>query len=200
MEQEVLIRSGGITLEGRYEELGSGIASLIAHPHPLYGGNMHNSVVLTMRDAFWERGISTLRFNFRGVGFSEGSFDQGVGEREDVYAAMDFLKGAGNHTLYLAGYSFGARVIVSLKFKEILPRAIILVSLPVAFMPVEGSEVEDIPLIIITGDRDEISPYPSLQELFGKRPNTRFCLIRGADHFYWNKEAELLRAILENLW
>lgn len=199
MEKEVQIAVEDIVLEGRYEDLGSKKAAVIAHPHPLYGGNMHNNVVLTLKEAFLQKGISTLRFNFRGVGLSEGSHGQGIEEQKDIYGALKFLKEKGNEVIYLAGYSFGARVIVSCKFHDVMPLSLVLISLPVAFMPVDKNDLPDIPSLIITGEVDDIAPYNMLRELFKDRKNAKLLLIKGADHFYWGKEQELYQSLIENL-
>ena len=83
---------------------------VISHPHPLYGGEMRNQVVGLIQEVFAGKGWTTLRFNFRGVGRSQGEYDEGVGEQEDVRAAVRYLKELGVEEIFLAGYSFGAWV------------------------------------------------------------------------------------------
>src|SRR5579884_3350027 len=83
------------------------LAAIVCHPHPLYGGTMHNRVVFHAAKAFGELGWPVLRFNFRGVGASTGSFGNGIGEQEDARAAVDFLE---RDRVVMAGFSFGSRV------------------------------------------------------------------------------------------
>lgn len=199
MEQEVQILLEDIALEARYENCGGKKGAVIAHPHPLYGGNMHNNVVLTIKEAFLEKGISTLRFNFRGVGNSQGFFGEGIEEQKDIYGAIKFLEEKGHNLIYLAGYSFGARVIVSCKFNEIVPAAFVLVSLPVAFMPVDKIDLPDVPILVITGELDDIAPYDKLKDLFKGHKNSKLLPIKGADHFYWGKEQGLYQTLIQNL-
>ncbi|HOJ43284.1 MAG TPA: CocE/NonD family hydrolase, partial [Syntrophorhabdaceae bacterium] len=87
---------------------------VICHPHPLYGGSMNNNVVNALENGFYERGFTTLKFNFRGVGRSEGVYDEGIGEMDDVICAVNFLKETlkDNASILLAGYSFGAWVSI----------------------------------------------------------------------------------------
>ncbi len=128
---EVFIPCGGIRLEGRLEEAAGPRAALIAHPHPLYGGDMDNPVVVALARAFREAGYSVLRFNFRGVGRSEGAHGGGGPEREDLAAAREWLRGRGAVEILGAGYSFGARVLAGAPegFSGLL-----LVSPPVALL------------------------------------------------------------------
>ena len=88
-EKHVTFRSGELTLEGLIAKPGGGApAAVVCHPHPLYGGSMYNNVVEAILEALWQRGFATLRFNFRGVGASEGEHSGGVGEGDDAKAAM----------------------------------------------------------------------------------------------------------------
>ena len=110
MEEKVCIRSGDLELEGLFESGRTTRGAVITHPHPLYGGNMHNPVVDAIRRAYRMKGVATLRFNFRGTGESEGQHDNGVGEQDDVLAALSFLTESGFQPVDVAGYSFGAWV------------------------------------------------------------------------------------------
>ena len=108
MEEKVTFLAGGLRLEGLLFEGNSDNGVVITHPHPQYGGDMYNPVVEATADAYRKAGWTTLRFNFRGSGQSEGSFDQGRGEQLDVLAAISYLQERGCHETDLAGYSFGA--------------------------------------------------------------------------------------------
>ncbi len=106
-------------------------AVVVCHPHPLYGGDMYNNVVSVICQALAQESIATLRFNFRGVGRSEGNHEEGVGEQDDVVAALDFLQssdGVDKGRLGLAGYSFGTRVVMPVALRDSRVRAVALVS------------------------------------------------------------------------
>ena len=110
MEEEVSIPGPGITLEGRLSSGAAPGGAVITHPHPLFGGDMANNVVLTAVRALAARGMSALRFNFRGVGRSTGAYGGGIEEADDVVAALAFLKSRTPGPHYVVGYSFGAAV------------------------------------------------------------------------------------------
>src|SRR5271170_1163538 len=113
-EIQVSFRSGDLTLEGLFANPGANApAVVVCHPHPLYGGSMHNNVVEAILAAMWQAGYATLRFNFRGVGVSEGEHEGGPGEADDAAAAMSFLlaqPGVRKENAAMTGYSFGAMV------------------------------------------------------------------------------------------
>ena len=110
MEENITIESGSCRLEGYWQAGAAGNAVVITHPHPLYGGTMSNPVVETIQGAYQKCGYSTLRFNLRGVGRSQGHFDNGRGERDDVRAAIAYAEKMKVTAIDLAGYSFGAWV------------------------------------------------------------------------------------------
>src|SRR5260370_6743333 len=116
-EKQVAFRSGDVTLEGRLANPGGDApAAVVCHPHPMYGGSMFNNVVDAILSAMWQLEYSTLRFNFRGVGASEGEHDGGIGEADDAASAMAFLlsqPGVRKDDAVMAGYSFGAMVAVN---------------------------------------------------------------------------------------
>ena len=103
-ENSVMFESGGLKLEGLLDRARGDAGVVIAHPHPQYGGSMHNNVVESLVKAYGKAGFTTLRFNFRGVGRSEGHYDGGVGEQQDVSGAVAYLKDLGMTTIHLAGY------------------------------------------------------------------------------------------------
>jgi uncharacterized protein len=182
IEGVIYFTSDGLRLAGAFARTAGSRGVIIAHPHPLYGGDMDNPVVLAIRQAYRHRGFSTLRFNFRGVGASAGRFDNGVGERADVQAAMAWAAGLGITDLDLAGYSFGAWVNAGIAASC---RRMVMVSPPVAFMDFGPPVAIERLGLIVTGGRDEIAP-PDM--IAGYRsawnPQAAFEVIPEADHFY----------------
>jgi alpha/beta superfamily hydrolase len=201
MEEAVSIPGPGITLEGRLSMGAAPGGAVITHPHPLFGGSMANNVVLTAVRALAARGMSALRFNFRGVGRSTGTYGGGIDEAEDVAAALAFLKSRIPGPHYVVGYSFGAAVAGRALLKGLSVDGAIYVAPPIAFMDL--SFLPRVPglRLIIVGDRDELCPLPSLQALmaesqpsFGETP-AEVRVIEGADHFFGDGEAELFRVL-----
>ena len=192
METSTVFISGGYEIEGRLTEGSQPGAVVITHPHPLYGGDMHNNVVDTVSYAYQKNGYTTLRFNFRGVGGSQGSYSDGIGEQEDVRAAVSYLAHIGARQIDLAGYSFGAWVN-ALSVKNGLRVAnMIMVSPPVAFIDFKSiSELGGLRLIV-TGSRDDIAPADMVEKLYPAwNPNAKFEVIHGADHFYGGYQDKL---------
>ncbi|HMK64856.1 MAG TPA: alpha/beta fold hydrolase, partial [Thermodesulfobacteriota bacterium] len=144
--------------------------AVISHPHPLYGGDMDNYVVSLLGQAFGRLGWSTLIFNFRGVGRSEGVFDQGRGEQQDVLSALAFLKNLGMQDIVLAGYSFGAWVNAQAAGMEPDLIASLLVSPPLAMLDFSFVKDDSKTKLIICGDRDEFCPSADLNKLIQEWP------------------------------
>ena len=107
-EKPVSLISNAFKLEGLFRSVPGEKATVITHPHPLYGGSMHNNVVESLMRAYLGAGYSTLRFNFRGVGGSQGEYDHGRGEQQDAKSAIRHLSEMGKKVIALAGYSFCA--------------------------------------------------------------------------------------------
>ncbi len=183
-EKPITFTSDELQIEGLMYAAGpKGV--VVTHPHPLYGGNMHNAVVETILQAFQDQGFSTLRFNFRGVGSSQGSYDNGIGEVQDIREAMNCLVQNGADKLYLTGYSFGAWVNAHLSPQETRDAPLIMVSPPVAFMDFENLKPLPNLKLVITGSRDKIAPDPMVREqMAGWNTAARLEIIPGADHFY----------------
>jgi alpha/beta superfamily hydrolase len=182
IEERIDFTSGGLRLVGALARTAGSKAAIITHPHPLYGGDMDNPVVLAIQQAYLRQGFSTLRFNFRGVGASEGRFDNGVGERADVQAALAWAAGRGLTDIDLAGYSFGAWVNAGIAAGC---RRMVMVSPPVAFMNFEPAVAIERLSLIITGGRDEIAPAEMIDRWrVGWNPAADFEVIPRADHFY----------------
>jgi len=196
-EEKVFLEVDGLKIEGMLGSLPGEQGVVISHPHPLYGGSMHNSVVKTVAQAYREQGYSTLRFNFRGVEKSEGDFDNGVGEQEDVKAA---LKTLGKKNMDLVGYSFGAWVnaLGLPKFEK--AQRFIMVSPPVSFINFSFLEYSPKIKLIICGTRDEIAEYKKVEKMLPKwNDQALFRVIQGADHFYSGYEEELKEILREFL-
>jgi len=191
------IPAADVTLEAVLH-LPDGVAGLlpgvvVCHPHPQYGGDMDNNVVMALVDALTARGIAALRFNFRGVGRSSGVFDNGHGEARDAASAVAFLASReeiDRVRVGLAGYSFGA--MMALVATDPAVRALALVSPPVQWLDRERLTGLSIPLLLAAGDRDPICPTAGFQEIatyLGGRVEAR--VVAGADHGWWGHEREL---------
>ena len=199
IEEKITFRSQDLLLEGLLcIQEGDG-AAVVTHPHPLYGGSMHNQVVESLIEIYQEKGYSTLRFNFRGVENSEGTYEQGIGEVGDVQSALGYLRDAGKKDLDLAGYSFGVWVNAQLDNKELWYQRMVMVSPPVAFM--DFSFLSHNPRIYaaVTGGDDEIAPADKVRALIPLwNPEARFEVIERADHFYFGR-IDSLKSVLSRL-
>lgn len=196
-EKRIFFEADGLKIEGMLADFPGDHGVVISHPHPLYGGTMHNNVVRAVVHAYQEKGYSTLRFNFRGVENSEGDFGNGVGEQEDVKAA---LKAMGKKNMDLVGYSFGAWVnaLGLEKFAE--AQRLIMVSPPVSFVDFSFLEYSPRIKLVICGTRDEIAEYKRVEEMLPKwNEQAVLRVIQGADHFYSGYEEELIDILREFL-
>ncbi len=175
---EALLREPhGIPLRG---------ASVLCHPHPVYGGTMDNRVVFRAGKAIVEAGLAALRFNFRGVGASTGSFDEGNGEKEDVAAVIDWLERKYPETpLTLLGFSFGAWVGLQVGCADPRIQALAGLGLPLNFYDFDFLVENPKPALFIVGTNDEFCPVDRM-ERFARRlpPTSRVHLVEGADHFF----------------
>jgi len=199
-ETQVSFRSGDLTLEGLLANPGGNApAAVVCHPHPAYGGSMDNNVVEAILAALWQAGYATLRFNFRGVGASEGEHDGGPGEVDDAVAAMAFLlaePGVRQANAVMAGYSFGAMVAVSAGYPRAEIARIVAVAIPLAMADARIPAGASKPILMVSGDHDSYSPVAGLRALKSKiGDSARLEIIAGADHFFGGHEAELSRAI-----
>lgn len=165
--------------------------ALIAHPHPLFGGTLDNKVVQTLARAFVELGYTAWRPNFRGVGASEGSHDDGRGELEDLAAVIEYSKA---QTPVLAGFSFGAAVQARLA-QRIKPQRMVLVGLAVKHLDAPPVPADT---IVIHGEEDTTAPLADV--LAWARPqDLPVVVVPGADHFF-HRRLHILRAIIQNNW
>ena len=195
-EKRVFFQSEGLKIEGLLCDSAGPRAVVVTHPHPLYGGDMYNNVVEAIVKAYRERSFTTLRINFRGVGNSEGGFDDGLGEQEDVKAALTYLQGLEKSFIDLAGYSFGAWVNAKgLKGYEQVNR-VVMVSPPVNFIDFSFLDYNPKIKLVIAGSGDDIGPPEMIQKMLSNwNPDIRFEIVQGADHFYWGKTGEIEKIV-----
>lgn len=186
MVEKIKFLSENYEIEGLLNKKDKNRGVVITHPHPLYGGDMYNLVVETIVHVYNIKGYSTLKFNFRGVGKSQGQYDNGVGEQKDILAALSFLADLGMERIDLAGYSFGAWVNAQAAIQEdIFVEHMAMVSPPVGFMDFHAISAMNVLKFVITGNRDDIAPADVVKKMLPTwNPDARFEIIDGADHFY----------------
>jgi uncharacterized protein len=200
-EESVTFASGDLKLEGLLANPGSTRATVVCHPHPLYGGSMHNNVVEAILEAMWKLRFATLRFNFRGVGASEGEHSGGTGEAEDAKAAMKFLlsqPGISTDAAIMAGYSFGAAVAMRAGIEVKQVATIAAVALPVGMGDFSSAANSGKKIVLVAGDSDSYCPKRAITEL-AERSGARLRIIDGADHFFGGGEDALTSALAELL-
>jgi len=185
MEQQITFTSETHCIAGLLADQGRDKAVVITHPHPLYGGDMQNPVVGCIQQAYRQNGYTTLRFDFRGVGASEGLYSDGYGEQKDVLAAIAYLADMGISDIDLAGYSFGAWVNAHLKLERAVSRTMLMVSPPVAFMDFGKTGPIDALDFVVTGSKDDIAPPRAVKKMLSIwNAGARLETVAGADHFY----------------
>lgn len=181
-------------------------AALVCHPHPLFGGTLHNKVVFHTMKALNSFGVPVLRFNFRGTGLSQGEHDQGIGELEDVRSALDWLDAEYHLPLIFAGFSFGAAVGLRAACADHRVDALIGVGVPVAPVATDTEQPRVYafdflhectkPKLLVSGARDQFGPKAKLQALCDSIPEPKkLVVIEGADHFFEGRLRELREAI-----
>ncbi len=197
---DVIINGPAGRLEGRYShsKVPNAPVALLLHPHPQHGGTMNNKIVYTLFHAFVRRGFSALRFNFRGVGRSQGAYDRGEGELSDAASALDWLQtyNPNAQSCWIGGFSFGAWIGMQLLmrrpeidgFISIAPPANMFDFSFLAPCPASG--------LIVHGDKDEIVPEAAVTKLVNKLSHQRdikidFRKVAGANHFFVNQSEEL---------
>ena len=198
-ERPFSFQCDGLRLEGMVHEGEGSLAAVVLHPHPLYGGDMDNHVVLAIRSALAEAGATTVRFNFRGTGGSKGVHDGGRGEANDARAAIGALRELRpGCRLVLAGYSFGAQVAAGVAATDTLA-GLVLVSPPLA-MGAGARLPEGVPTLLVTGDADEVAPADAVRALAG--PRCRVAIVEGVSHAWWpgvDRLSAEVRAFLREL-
>lgn len=191
-ERQIFISSGSLKLEALLDLVDGTAGVVITHPHPLYGGDMENGVVESIVRAYRNKGYSTLRFNFRGTGMSQGRYDDGRGEQEDMRSAIRFLASHGKSRIDLAGYSFGAWVNALAMPPPSPVNGLLLVSPPVAFLDFSAVGFLAPLKLVVAGSHDQFAPPERIRALLPAwNPKARFEVIAGADHFYWGHTEEL---------
>jgi alpha/beta superfamily hydrolase len=203
-EESVNIPSGQLKLEGLIAKP-TGVASargaVVCHPHPLYGGSMHNNVVEAILAALWKRDFATLRFNFRGVGASEGEHSGGLGEADDAKAALQFLlsqAGVAKDAAVMAGYSFGAAIAMRVGAELENVATIAAVALPVGMSDFSFTAKSGKKIVLIAGDRDSYCPRPAITKL-AENCGAQLRIVEGADHFFAGFDGALTIELTELL-
>jgi uncharacterized protein len=183
------IPAGSVQLEATLRKPRNGVprgAAILCHPHPLHGGTMHNRVIYRAGEAAMTAGFEALRFNFRGVGASTGSFDQGIGEREDVSSAVSWLeKKSPDLPLALIGYSFGAWVGLQIGCNDPRIKALTGIGIPLDSYNFNFLCANRKPTLLIVGSQDQFCSQESFDLLARRLPDTSRALkINEADHFF----------------
>ncbi len=197
--REISIPCGALSLEGVLEipngANGRVPGSVVCHPHPLYGGNMHNNVVRAVKKGLLNKGFACVRFNFRGTGGSWGTHGNGIDEEEDVLAAVDFIqqqKEIDAGRLVLAGYSFGCWVGLKAAVRDSRPGILIGISPPVDSYNFDFLKQEKRPKLLIAGDRDFVCSERPFRELIDQIPEPKKGIVLpGVDHFHVGSEQTL---------
>ena len=166
-------------------------AALIAHPHPQFGGTLDNKVVQTLARAFVDLGYEAWRPNFRGVGASEGGYDDGDGEVEDLFAVFKNLNPG---PVVLAGFSFGAAMQAKLAAR-VTPERMVLVGISAAKFELPRVPADT---IVIHGERDETVPLAAVLD-WARAQDLPLVLVPGADHFF-HRKLHILRGIIQGNW
>ena len=176
-------------------------AAVVCHPHPLYGGTLHNKVVFHAMKALNSFGYPVLRFNFRGAGLSQGEHGHGDGEEEDVRTALDWLDHEFHLPLIFAGFSFGAAVGLRVACPDVRVAAAIGLGLPVVTIDDRVYDFEFLrscakPKLFVSGDRDQFGPRAKMEKLVHSLPEPKkLVIVEGADHFFEGRLRELRDAI-----
>jgi alpha/beta superfamily hydrolase len=180
-------------------------AAIVCHPHPLYGGTLHNKVVFHAMKALNSFGFPVLRFNFRGTGLSEGEHANGIGEVEDVRTALDWLENEFNLPVVFAGFSFGAAVGLRATYAD--PRVPPLIALGLPAVPVADRKDDRVydfeflrdctkPKLFVSGSRDQFGPPGKLEALVNTFADPKTLVrIEAGDHFFEGRLKEMRVAI-----
>lgn len=176
-------------------------AALVCHPHPLFGGTMHNKVVFHAMKALNSFGFPVLRFNFRGTGLSHGEHEHGRGESDDVRTALDWLDHEFHLPLIFAGFSFGAAIGLGTACADDRVKALIGLGLPVAPVDERSYDLDSLrscttPKLFVSGSRDQFGPRAKLEAVVNSLPEPKkLVIIDSADHFFEGRLREMREAI-----
>jgi uncharacterized protein len=173
---------------------------VVLHPHPLHGGTMDNKVVHTLSRALQEHGAPTIRFNFRGVGKSEGTFADGIGESEDALAVIAAGRGRWpGAELWLAGFSFGAAVALRIAGRA-QPGRLITVAPATTRIDLSNTTVPDVPWLLVHGNDDDVVDQEETVQWCQRQSHPpRMTLLPATGHFFHGKLIELRDAVTEFL-
>ena len=176
-------------------------AAVVCHPHPLGGGTMHNKVVFKVAQTLQSLNIPALRFNFRGVGHSTGTYDDGRGEMDDVRFALEFLsRRYPGLPVIIAGFSFGSYVGMRVAANDDRAQAMIGLGVPARMF--EGDTLAGChkPKLLIHGTEDELAPYELTAQWFEQVPAPKSLVaVPGADHFFQGRLEEVQTVIVDFL-
>ena len=172
-------------------------AAIVCHPHPLFGGTMHNKVVFRIARAFQDAGFAVLRFNFRGAGRSEGEHDNGLGEQDDLRAAIAFIEERyPGVEVWLAGFSFGSAMMLRAAACDDRVRALVAAGVPVSKYDFTGIAQCHKPKLFVQGSLDQFGSPEDLERLFAVLDEPKqLKIIQGADHFFEGHLPELAAAV-----
>ena len=172
---------------------------IICHPHPLFGGTMHNKVTHIIEKAFREMGLRTVRFNFRGVGESEGEFNDGIGESQDLIVISEWVKKLfPNHDIWLAGFSFGS--YVSLRACEtIKPTQFLTVAPPVERYDYTKIETPSCPWLVIQGEEDDVVKPKAVYDYVNELSERPQLITFKAGHFFHRRLLDLKGAVINGI-
>jgi alpha/beta superfamily hydrolase len=202
MMNRITIPADDVVLEAVLSESNPALAGVVAHPHPLYGGSMHNNVVDAAARGLEKAGWTWLKFNFRGVGQSTGAHGDGIGEQADIAACAAYLKERGAEKVVVAGYSFGAHVAAFAweRLDALGVEPLILIAPPAAFMDFNGLSSTTRVGLMVCGQLDQIAP-PDMAADIGMRLDipVKPLILDGADHFLNGYEGQIADVIAEHL-
>ncbi|HEY4490376.1 MAG TPA: alpha/beta fold hydrolase [Acidobacteriota bacterium] len=187
-------------LEGIYSYVSKKVSHLaiLCHPHPLYGGTMHNKVVYSMATALNQIGYATVRFNFRGVGRSTGTFNHGIGEQRDVESVIEhFDRLYPDSTKIMAGFSFGAKVGLMVASRDSRISGVIGIGVTVDVADFSFLIEYEKPKLIVQGSQDQFGSVSALETWFQKLAEPkRLVIVHDAVHLFDGKLPELKSAIM----
>lgn len=170
--------------------------AVVCHPHPLHGGNMHNKVVHTLAKSMAAHGLHVVRFDFRGVGDSEGSHDGGRGERDDVRAALDHVAGLTGGPLLMAGFSFGSWVGLSAALDDDRVGALLAVAPPVNYYDYAAIGATERPLAVVYARQDELVPAEAVERWIASCAQPpRVTAVDAAGHLFHGRLSALSGAV-----
>jgi len=179
-------------------EVATSGTAVLCHPHPEHGGTMRNKVVTIMERSLRELGLRTVRFNFRGVGESEGKFDEGIGEAQDLRTVLDWVQATRpNDQLWLGGFSFGA--YISLQVASEFPiRQLISIAPPAGRYGMEILTTPNCPWLVVQGTEDEVVSAEAVKQWAENlSPAPQLVMMEGAGHFFHRRLMDL-RGLIKN--